>query len=78
MWMPPTRRRFEGSAGWVDVSGIFVLGTAMRVFYPMEGWPDPGAPTNKGSPIGMRKLWLLGFSPMTPDQNKCKAIFAGL
>jgi len=77
VWMPPTRRRWDGS-NYVEVNGIFVLDTTVRVFYPMEGWPDPGEPLNKGRPIGMRKLAMLAFSPMTPDHNECKVIFAGL
>jgi len=65
VWMPFTRRRWNGSA-WVDVSGDFQVGQCFKVTYPV------------GTLRTGQKLWLLGYSPKQPSIEKCKCIFWGL
>lgn len=65
VWMPFTRRR-ESSGGWSDVSGDFQLGQCFKVTYPV------------GSLAAGQKLWLVGYAPKEPTEEKCKCIFWGL
>lgn len=67
VWMPPTRRRWNGSA-WVEASGIFTPGMFFDASYPYAQWST-----------GKMRLVLLGYEGLQPSKHTCGgAIFWGL
>lgn len=65
VWMPFTRRK-KVSGVWTDVSGDFQLAQSFKITYPV------------GALATGQKLWLLGYAPKEPSEERCKCIFWGL